>query len=373
MDRHYSSSIALDRACRSDRSKTEFGRSLSTAALVPAVIHEAREDNVIRFTRRAALAAPLAAALGVALSKSALATLQEGPSAELPVTVTDVTGNEVTVEDITRIIPLSGDVAEIVWALGLGQNIVAVDVSAVYPEPLLALPKIGFERDLSAEGILAMEPTIVIGKEQAGPPPVLEQVRGAGVPVVLIAEPQTIEAPASKIRAVAEALGVSEAGEALASQVEEEIASVENLVADVEERPRVLLVYLRGPGTQLVGGAGTVSEAMIETAGGIDAGAETGIQGFAPLTAEAIVTAAPDIILTTTSGVESIGGIEGMLQIPGIADTPAAQAAAIHALDDSLLLAMTPRVGQALNELVAIFHPDLAPAVGTPEATPEAA
>lgn len=327
---------------------------------------------MIRLSRRAALAAPVAAALGLALQRTGLAALQDATPAALPVTVTDVTGNEVTVTDISRIVPLSGDVAEIVWELGLGDNIVAVDVSAVYPPELMELPKIGFERDLSAEGILAMAPTVVIGKEQAGPPPVLEQVRGAGVPVVLIAEPQTMEAPTAKIRAVGEALGVSEVAEELATDVERQIDEVASLVAGLEDRPRVLLVYLRGPGTQLVGGAGTVSQAMIEAAGGIDAGAETGIQGYAPLTAEAIVTAAPDIILTTTSGLESIGGMEGIGQIPGIAETPAAEADAVYALDDSLLLAMTPRVGQALRELVAIFHPELAGEVASPEATPVA-
>ena len=115
------------------------------------------------------------------------------PEPQLPATVTSFDGQTVTVEDVARIVPLSGDIAEILWTLGLGDKLVGVDVSAVYPPEVMGpLPKIGFERQLSAEGILSLEPTLVIGKEQAGPPEVLDQIRSAGVPVVIVAEPQTL-------------------------------------------------------------------------------------------------------------------------------------------------------------------------------------
>jgi len=159
------------------------------------------------------------------------------PSPVLPATVTDIDGNSVEVTDVSRIVPLSGDVAEIVWTLGLAANVVGVDVSAVYPAGQWdALPKIGFERQLSAEGILALTPTVIVGKEQAGPAPVLEQLRGAGVPVVIIPEPQTIEAPVSKIRDVADALA---AQGALASDITTDTAA-NTLYAIVNES-----VYLR--------------------------------------------------------------------------------------------------------------------------------
>jgi heme transport system substrate-binding protein len=324
-----------------------------------------------RFLRLVALVLLAVAVVGMAQPSSAAQQSPQAtpvaPSPQLPATVTDVNGKEVTVTDVSRIVPLSGDVAEIVWDLGLGSNIVGVDVSAVYPpEVMMPLPKIGFERQLAAEGILALNPTVVIGKEQAGPPEVLEQVRSAGIPVVIIAEPQTIEAPTAKIRAVAAALGVAEAGETLATRVESEIDAARDLAAQAATQPRVLFIYVRGGGTQLIGGAGSVADAMIEAAGGVDAGVEAGIQGFMPVTAEAVVAAQPDVIIAPSSGVESIGGLEAFVQIPGVAQTPAGQNGAILVYDDLRFLGMTPRTGEALLELVTALHPELA--VATPEA-----
>lgn len=290
---------------------------------------------------------------------------------QLPATVTDVNGNSVTIDDVSRIVPLSGDIAEIVWSLGFGANIVGVDVSAVYPPDFMGtLPKIGFERALSAEGILSLNPTVVIGKEQAGPPEVLDQIRSAGVPVVIVAEPQTLEAPTAKIRSVAAALGVVEAGEALATQTQTEIDAATAIAATATSQPRVLFIYVRGGGTQLIGGSGSVADAMIAAAGGLDAGVEAGIQGFMPVTAEAVVAAQPDVIIAPASGIDSIGGLDAFLQIPGVAQTPAAANGRILVYDDLLLLGMTPRTGQMLTQLTRDLHPELA--AGTPEASPAA-
>jgi iron complex transport system substrate-binding protein len=312
-------------------------------------------------TGAAALAAGFATSRSITFAQDA-ATPAGTPVANptLPVTVTSASGEEVTVTDVSRIVPLSGDVAEITWALGLGANIVAVDLSAVYPEALLALPKFGVERNLNAEGILAAEPTVVIGKDAAGPPPVLEQVKGAGVPVVIITEPQTIEAPVAKITAVAEALGVPENGAALAETTQAEIDAAIALTADVTEKPTAIVLYLQQGGIQLVAGGGTVAAAMLEAAGAIDAAMPAGIMGYQPVTAEALVAAAPDIIVTQTLGAESVGGIDGIKSIPGVAETPAAQNDRIYVYDDELLLGMTPRTGQQLAAMVADFHPELA-------------
>jgi iron complex transport system substrate-binding protein len=334
---------------------------------------------VVRISRRMMLSGSLAAGIGV-LAQSrlgALAALQDATpvvAPQLPVTITDATGAEVTVDDVSRIVPLSGDLAEIIWGLGLGENIVGADLSAVYPEALMELPKIGVERNLNAEAILALTPTVVIGKEAAGPPPVLEQVRGAGVPLVIIEDPQSIDGPAKKIRDTAEALGVPEAGEELALQTDAEIVAAMDLAAQADSRPSALLLYLQQGGVQLVAGGGTVASAMLEAAGATDAATQAGIMGYQPITAEALVAAAPEIIVTATLGVEMLGGVEALQQIPGIAETPAAQNGRIYVYDDELLLGMTPRTGQQLMAMVRDFHPELADEAGaTPEATPAGA
>lgn len=332
-----------------------------------------------RFSRRVALTAPVAAALGFAAARPAFAVLAQdaspaaspaAPVPVLPATVTDVNGAEVTVSDISRIVPLSGDIAEIVWDLGLGGNIVAVDVSATYPEPLLALPKIGYERVLNAEGILSMEPTVVIGKATAGPPEVLDQVRGAGVPLVIIESPETIEAPNVKIEGVAAALGVGNdpIAQSLDVRVHDEIQAAIDLASQVENKPSAVILLFQQGGVQLVAGGGTVANAMLEAAGAIDAALAAGVMGYQPITAEALVAAAPDIIVTMAMGVEAAGGLDVVMAVPGIAETPAGQNGRIYVYDDELLLGMTPRTGQQLMAMIADFHPDLAGA--TAEATP---
>ncbi|MCO5221526.1 MAG: ABC transporter substrate-binding protein [Thermomicrobiales bacterium] len=328
-----------------------------------------------RFSRRVALTAPVAAALGYALARPGLAVLAQDASPEvaspvLPVTVTDANGAEVTVTDVSRIVPLSGDIAEIVWDLGLGANIVAVDVSATHPPQLLALPKVGYERVLNAEGILAMEPTVVIGKTAAGPAEVLDQVAGAGVPLVIVASSETIEAPMEKIEAVSTALGVQDAGQALAAKVAEEIRAAQELAAQATESPSAVILLIQEGGVQLMAGGGTVANAMLEAAGATDAGAAAGVMGYQPVTPEALVAAAPEIIVTMAMGAEAVGGLEGVLALPGVSETPAGQNGRVYLYDDEMLVGMTPRTGQQLMAMIADFHPELAAATASPEATP---
>ena len=118
----------------------------------------------------------------------------------------------------------------------------------------------------------------------------------------------------------------------------------------------------------MIGGKGSVADAMIQAAGGIDAGTDAGIVYFMPVTAEAIVAAQPEVILLPESGVESIGGLDAVLEIPGVAETPAAKNGKIFVYDDLLLLGMTPRTGDFLQELVTLLHPELPAAAATPTA-----
>jgi iron complex transport system substrate-binding protein len=129
-----------------------------------------------------------------------------------------------------------------------------------------------------------------------------------------------------------------------------------------------MFLYVRGGGTQLIGGQGSVADAMIQAAGGIDAGTAAGIVYFMPVTAEAIVAAQPEIILLPESGVESIGGLSAVMDIPGVAETPAAKNDKVLVYDDLLLLGMTPRTGDFLQELVTLLHPELPAPAATPAA-----
>jgi iron complex transport system substrate-binding protein len=278
----------------------------------------------------------------------------------LPATVTDINGEQVTITDVSRIIPLNGEIAEIIWTLGLGENVVGTDTSATYPPEAQELPNIGYQRTLSAEGIISLDPTVIIGTEAAGPPEVIEQIRSIGVPIVIIKDPVTLDDIGPKIHTVAEALGVPVRGDELATQTEGEIEEARALAAEARSTPRVMFLYVRGNQVQVIMGAGSGGDEMTSEAGAIDVGVELGIQGTNPITPEALVAGAPDAFLLLTAGLESVGGVDGLLEIPGIADTPAGQNRNVTALDDQYLLGFGPRAGQALMELIKALHPELA-------------
>ena len=283
--------------------------------------------------------------------------------ADLPASIVDVHGNEVTVEDISRIVSMNGDVTEVVFALGLGENVVAVDTSATFPPEALELPKIGYQRSLSAEGVLSMEPTVVIGNEDAGPAAALEQIRATGVPVVVLESVNTIDGAARKIRGVATALGVPIRGEAIATKLEAQIEEVKQLVATVEERPTAVFLYMRGMDTLFLIGRQHLSHELFEASGAISGGAAAGVNApFVPLTAEALTAVNPDCIVVLTAGLTSVGGIDGLLQLPGIAQTTAAEEGCILDFDDQYFGGGGPRMGNVLMELLQAFHPDIAPA-----------
>lgn len=251
-----------------------------------------------------------------------------------------------------RLVTLNGDITEIIFGLGLGDFVVAVDASSNYPEPVQSLPNLGYQGALSVEAILAHQPTRVLANTDAGPAEVLQQLEAAGVEVIIIANDGTISAPVNNIRAVASLLGVEEKGEQLARSVEAKIAEAAARGRQLERTPRVLFLYLGSTRMQFGGGVGSPSSAMIEAAGAIDAGAEVGFRGYTPITAESVVAAQPDVIVVTERGINVVGSVEGVLNIPGVALTPAGQAGNIIVFEDLYFIGMGPRTGDALMEFV---------------------
>lgn len=256
----------------------------------------------------------------------------------------------------TRLITLFGDLTEIVYALGVEEYLVARDTSSVYPAATEELPNLGFAGALNAEAILALDPTLVIGTDMAGPPGVLEQLREAGVEVVMLDELNELDAAQIKIRVVGEALGIPETAEALALDVERRLAAVTAEAAEFERPLRVLHVYVRRGGVQLVSGAGNKAEAIIKAAGGIDAAAEVGIEGWQPLTPEALVAIDPEVYLVMDLGLAVVGGIEGLLEIPGMAETQAGRARRVISMPDLYLLGFGPRLPEAIADLTTYLR-----------------
>jgi iron complex transport system substrate-binding protein len=281
--------------------------------------------------------------------------LVPAPRPVLPVTVASADGRRVTVTDASRIlaIDLYGSLAEIVFSLGLGDRVVGRDTATTFPAAA-GLPLVTpAGHDLSAEGILRLNPTVVLTDTTIGPAVVIEQIRSAGIPVVFFAPDRSLESVPTRVAAVAAALGVADAAQAVVDRFEADLAAAAYAVPDEVDRPMVAFLYLRGTaGIYLIGGDGAGSDAMIEAAGGRDAGSELGLVNFRPLTAEALAAAAPDVLLVMSGGLRSVGGVDSLLAMAGIAQTPAAQHRRVIDVDDGFLLnfgTRTPEVVRAIT------------------------
>jgi len=275
-----------------------------------------------------------------------------------PVTVVDAFGDEVTISDPSRIITLGGAVTEVVYALGWGDNIVALDESSIYPpEETALLPQVGYLRFLSAEPVLSVAPTLIIATEDAGPDEAVIQLENAGVTFLVVPAEDTVDGAREKIRTIAAALNEVELGEEYIARMDRDIERAQELAAATESSPRVMFVYARGRAVLTVSGTGTGADEMIRLAGAQNAIQD--IEGYIPMTAEAVAAAQPDIILAATLGADSVAEIGGLTNLPGVGLTPAANNGRIYTMDDLYLLGFTPRLGDAILDLTYLLHEEL--------------
>ncbi len=254
----------------------------------------------------------------------------------------------------TRIVTVGGSATEIVHALGAGEQIVGVDTSSIFPEAATKLPQVGYQRTLSAEGVLSLKPSLLIILPEAGPPTAIEQIENAGVKILRVGNESSIDGTKMKIRQIAEALNRKETGEEIIKQLETDLSEAEKIVAAKTSKPKVVFVYSRGTGAAQVGGHGTPADTIIKMAGGENAITE--FAEYKPLTPEALIRAQPDVILLPTRALGMLGGIEGVLQMPGVSETPAGKNKKIVTIEDMLLLGFSPRLGQGVKELCEKIH-----------------
>ncbi|NCX18188.1 MAG: hemin ABC transporter substrate-binding protein, partial [Acidimicrobiia bacterium] len=224
-------------------------------------------------------------------------------------------------------------------------------------ESLQNIDEVSNGHDVSAESVLSLRPTVVIGDTRTGPPEALEQLRGAGVPVVIAPEVWTLSELPGRVTLLAVALGVPQAGERLIALSQAAIDEALKNIGKASAILRVAFLYVRGTASvYLLGGSGSGADEIVAAAGGVDVGALNGLAAFTPLTAEAIVQADPDVLLVMTRGLESVGGIDGLLALPGVSSTRAATTRAVIAVDDDLLLSFGPRTGALIERLAEILR-----------------
>lgn len=264
-----------------------------------------------------------------------------------------------SIADTSRIVSMNGDLTEIIYELGAGDRIVGIDLTTTFPPEATALPDVGLGRDLNVEAIIGLSPTLVIGDTQIEPESAIEQLRAAGIPVVILQTEVTLEGVPRKIENVGEILGLPQEAAALSRRVQGEIDEALALAARATTSPRAAYMYVRGPETLLLFGNGMPTHFLIEAANGIDAAGDIGVLFAQNLQAEKLVEAAPEVLITPIQGFEILGGLDAFLALPGVADTPAGRAGAVLTYDEALFLGMGPRVGEALRELVLDLHPEI--------------
>ncbi|MGI5191859.1 heme/hemin ABC transporter substrate-binding protein [Promicromonospora sp. CA-289599] len=301
----------------------------------------------------------------VGTTERAVDPVTDSPDPDLPATVTDVQGTEVTVTDTSRILALDlyGSLSRIVFELGLGENVVGRDVSSGFPEiadrPLVT----SNGHELTGEAILDLAPTVILTDTTLGPWDVVLQMRDAGIPVVVLDSHRSLQTSADLALATGEALGLPAEGAALAerteSAVDTTLAHVERLApADPALRPRVIFLYVRGQsGVYYLFGDESGADSLIEGLGAVDAAGEVGWKGMRPLNDEGLMSMQPDLVLLMTGGLESVGGVDGLLeQVPALAQTPAGENRRFVAMDDTEILSFGPRSADVLDALARAFY-----------------
>jgi iron complex transport system substrate-binding protein len=284
------------------------------------------------------------------------------------VLVTPAHAEEKSSVDVSRIVSIGGDVTEILYALGYEPNIVAVDTTSVYPADALAEKKnVGYMRALSTEGVLSLTPTVIMAADDAGPPEVVAALKSSTVAYVTISGADNPAGTAERIRAVAASVGAAGQGEQLVASVQQKYASLAEKRATIGKPARVLFLLSVQSGRATAGGTGTAAHEVIELAGGTNVA--TAFSGYKPLSDEASIGLAPDVILvmkrSQRPGQPSSEPIEKIIgAMPGLNATPAARNGRIIEVDGAALLQFGPRTADAALELMRILHPNKQAAKG---------
>jgi len=259
---------------------------------------------------------------------------------------------------LPRLVTVSGAITEVVYALGAEGQLVGTDTTSQFPAAARATPKVGYMRQLSAEGLLSLKPDAIIATNESGPSVVLDQIRTAGVKVEIIEADHSWGEVQRKVQAVGRAAAKEAQARQLQARLDAEWAQVLQRVGGAKGRkPKVLFVLSHSASPQ-VSGEKTAAHAVIGFAGGVNA--LGGFNGYRPMTAEAMASAAPDIILTSTQSIEAHGGVDKFWERPELALTSAYKRRALITQDALLLLGFGPRLPAAIGELHDKFRAALA-------------
>ena len=251
----------------------------------------------------------------------------------------------------SRVIVLANGVAEIIQSLN-GQSImVGRDISST-EDSLADIPIVTSGHQVLPEKVISLNPDLVLIDASTGPKAAIATIKAAGIRVVETPESWSLGDLPKKVRAVGAAIGAPDRAELLVEQIELAIKT-----SMVKGSPRVAFLYLRGTSSvYLIGGSGSGADSLLQAIGAVDVGAQSLDRPFNTLTAESLASLNPDVILVMSKGLESVGGVQGLLKLPGVAQTKAGKNAAVIDVDDSLLLSFGPRTPSLIEALATALR-----------------
>ena len=262
--------------------------------------------------------------------------------------VSSVSIESKTLFSVSRVVVLANGVAEIMNSLNARSILVGRDVASTEKE-ISDIPVVTSGHQVLPEKVIALKPDLVIIDASTGPKAAIDQIKSAGIAVVQTPESWTLSDIATKVSAVAQAIGAPQQGALLNSAMKAATNS-----STLSSKPRIVFLYLRGTSSiYLVGGSGSGADSLISAISAIDVGAQSLPRPFNTMTAESLATLNPDVIIVMTKGLESVGGISGLLKLPGVAQTKAGKNQAIIDVDDSLLLSFGPRTPSLVAALAS--------------------
>jgi iron complex transport system substrate-binding protein len=279
-----------------------------------------------------------------------------GATASIAAEVVDARGEVIKADNPSRILSIGGDTTEIVYALGFGSNVVAVDTSSQFPPEVLAKKKVGYMRALSTEGVLSTGATLILANAHAGPPEVIRALATSSVPLVMLPENASPESLIEKVKLVGRALGAEAKANDLAAQLNGQFGSLETVRSKIERPVRALLVLSVDGGRALAAGRGTTADLMLELAGATNAAAD--LNGYKPVSDEALIEMAPQAIIVARRAPEEEIAAE-IAALPGFKALGAGRKVPIITMDAAYLLGFGPRAPRAAGELMAQLYPDL--------------
>lgn len=285
--------------------------------------------------------------IAVAILLTGCGTSQESQSQTISENdVSTISINSPTTFSVSRVVVLANGVAEIMNSLNARSILIGRDISST-EEALADIPIVTSGHQVLSEQVIALKPDLVIVDASTGPKSAIDQIKAAGINVVQTPESWTLADISSKVAAVASAIGARQQGDLLNRAIAAEIQT-----STLPSKPRIAFLYLRGTSSiYLMGGPGSGADSLISAIGAVDVGAESLENPFNTMTAEALATLNPNVIIVMTKGLQSVGGLPGLLKLPGVAQTQAGKSGAIIDVNDSLLLSFGPRTPSLVTSL----------------------